>query len=154
MRHEAALKRLDELDSREDYGLALRWHLARCRSCRASAGRVSAALRVYRDDKASAELDGRIEERVMASVRLTPPPKQDFAIRDWLFPGAVLALSMVLLPLLGKDVDFLKSVFGSGYLLSLSLVLGAAFTAYCALFIATHMSELQSYLEKRGLMPR
>jgi len=51
-------------------------------------------------------------------------------------------------------VDFLKSVFGSGYLLSLSLVLGAAFTAYCALFIATHLSELQSFLEKRGLMPR
>ena len=48
----------------------------------------------------------------------------------------------------------LKSVFGSGYLLYLSLVLGAAFTAYCALFIATHLSELQSYLEKRGLMPR
>jgi len=153
MRHEAALKRLDELDSREEYGLALRWHLARCRSCRAAAERVAAAMRAYRDERASA-LDGRVEDRVMASVRLMPPPKQDFAIRDWLFPGAVLALSMVLLPLLGTDTDFLKSVFGSGYLLYLSLVLGAAFTAYCALFIATHLSELQSYLEKRGLMPR
>ena len=76
----------------------------------------------------------------MAAVRLMPPPRQDFALRDWLFPGVVLALSMVLLPVLGKDVDFLKSLFGSGYTLSLSLVLGVAFTAYCAFFIATHLA--------------
>lgn len=158
MRHEAALERLDELDSREDYGLALRWHLARCRSCSAAAAQVEAAMRAYREPArlgAEAALpEDHLEDRIMAAVRLTPPPKQDFALGDWLFPGAVLALSMVLLPLMGNDVDFLKSVFGSGYLLSLSLVLGAAFTAYCALFIATHLSELQSFLEKRGLMPR
>ena len=59
----------------------------------------------------------------MAAVRLMPPPRQDFALGDWLFPGIVLALSMVLLPLIGKDVDFLKSLFGSGY--SFVAVLGA-----------------------------
>ena len=162
MRHETALKRLDELDSREDYGLALRWHLARCPSCSESAARVAAGMRAYRiADTRGASPDGEalvpadlVEERIMAAVRLVPRPRQDFAFGDWLFPGVVLALSMVLLPLMGKDVDFLKSLFGSGYLLSISLVLGAAFTAYCALFIATHLSEVQSYLEKRGLMPR
>ncbi len=156
MRHEKALKYLDELDSRGDYGLSLRWHLSRCDSCSAAAQIVAAAISAYQDDSrpAPASLEDRIEDRVMAAVRLMPPPKQDFALRDWLFPGAVLALSMVLLPLIGKDVDFLKSLFGPGYLLSLSLVLGAAFTAYSAFFIATHLEELQAYLEKRGLMPR
>jgi hypothetical protein len=76
-----------------------------------------------------------------------PPPRQDFALRDWLLPGAIIALSMLLLP-------FLAPLFEPGYALPLSLVLGIAFTAYCALFIATHLAELQTYLEKRGLMPR
>jgi hypothetical protein len=158
MRHEAALKRLDELDSKQGYSLALRWHLARCSICSLSETRMSAAMRAYREDAhprgADAVSEDLIEDRIMAAVRLMPPPKQDFALGDWIFPGAVLAISMVLLPLMGKDVDFLKSLFGSGYLLSISLVLGAAFTGYCAFFIATHLSELQDYLEKRGLMPR
>jgi hypothetical protein len=91
---------------------------------------------------------------VMAAVRLMPPPRQDFALRDWLLPGAIIVVSMFLVPVVGKDLGFLESLFGPSYALSMSLVLGIAFTAYSALFIATHVAELQSYLEKRGLMPR
>jgi hypothetical protein len=160
MRHETALKHLDELDAGQEPGFALQLHLATCRSCAGAAERSKKALRAYRAEADGVmvgqvdDADRLLEERIMAAVRLTPPPREDFAIRDWLFPGAVLAISMVLLPLIGKDVDFLKSLFGSGYLLSLSLVLGAAFTAYCALFIASHVVELQSYLQKLGLLPR
>jgi hypothetical protein len=154
MRHEAALKMLDELDAGQSYGLALRLHLARCPSCAGAALGVKRALSAYRHDGREGAALGLVEDRVMAAVRLMPPPRQDFALRDWLFPGAVIALSMFLLPLLSKDIGFLESLFGPGYELSLALVLGAAFTAYCALFIATHLSELQTYLEKRGLMPR
>jgi hypothetical protein len=157
MRHETALKRLDELDAREDYSLALRMHLSRCPSCAMAARHMTAALSAYRD--AAKTEDGEssmslLEDRIMAAIRLTPSPQQDFALRDWLFPGAIIALSMFLLPIFGKDIDFMESLFGSGYALYLSLVLGISFTAYCALFIATHLGELQSYLEKRGLMPR
>ncbi len=162
MRHEAALRYLDELDARQGYGLALRLHLARCPSCAASARRVEAALVAFREDTRRADIrgaeailaDSRVEERVMAAVRLMPPPRQDFALRDWLFPAAVIALSMFFLPLFGQDIGFLEALFGSGYALSLSLVLGVGFTAYSALFVATHLLEVRSYLEKRGLMPR
>jgi hypothetical protein len=144
MRHETALECIDELDAGQAYGLALRLHLARCPSCAAEAERVQAALAAYR---AADEAEDRIEERVMAALRLMPPPRQDFALRDWLLPGALIALSMLLLP-------FLAPLFEPNYALPLSLVLGIAFTAYCALFIATHLAELQTYLVKRGLMPR
>jgi hypothetical protein len=99
------------------------------------------------------EADRLLEERIMSTLRLTPPPKQDFAIRDWLFPGAVILLSMCLFPL-GSNIGILEPLFRSGFLLSLSLVLGILFTAYSALFIATHLEELQTYLQKRGLLPR
>jgi hypothetical protein len=154
MRHETALKRLDELDAGQEYGLALRIHLSRCRSCASAAERTKAALRAYRASPQREAPEIIVEDRVMAAVRLMAPPRQDFALRDWLFPGVVIALSMFLLPVFGKNNGFLESLFGSGYTLSLALVLGVAFTAYSAIFIAAHLAELQSYLEKRGLMPR
>jgi hypothetical protein len=155
MRHEAALKHLDELDAGEEPGIALRMHLAACPSCAEAALRMREALQAYRDDDRAQDAaeDRLLEERIMAAVRLTPPPRQDFAIRDWLFPGAVILLSMCLLPL-GSNLSFLESLFGSGYALSLFLVLGVAFTAYSMFFIASHLGELQSYLQKRGFMQR
>jgi hypothetical protein len=157
MRHEAALKRLDELDAGQRPGLGLRIHLAKCPSCARAAQEMSEALSAYREE---ARLDARgggadrlIEERIMASIRLTPPPMQDFAIRDWLFPGAVILLSMCLLPL-GSSLGYFTSFISTGNALFLSLVLGLVFTAYCVLFIASHVGELQSYLQERGLLPR
>jgi hypothetical protein len=157
MRHEAALKSLDELDAGQAYGLALRMHLSRCASCAAAARLMEEALSAYRGDELGADARSEaalVEDRVMAALRLMPSPQQDFALRDWLLPAAIILLSMFLLPLFGKELGFLETLFGSGYALSLFLVLGLIFTGYCAFFIATHLSELQSYLEKRGLMPR
>jgi len=153
MRHETALRKLDELDAGQDYGLALRMHLSRCSTCAASAQLLQEALRSYRAEPASDE-EGLVAQRVMAAVRLMPSPQQDFALRDWILPAAIIALSMFLLPLFGKNLGFMESLFGPGYVFSLALVLGIAFTAYSAFFIATHLSELQTYLEKRGLLPR
>ena len=159
MRHEAALRRLDELDAGEEPALALRMHLANCPSCARAARLTKAAMTAYRADAPLTEeprvdeADRLLEERIMSTLRLTPPPKQDFAIRDWLFPGAVILLSMCILPL-GSNIGILEPLFRSGFLLSLSLVLGILFTAYSALFIATHLEELQTYLQKRGLLPR
>ncbi len=153
MRHETALKKLDGLDAGQDYSLALRMHLARCPSCAASARLLQEAILAYRAQPGTGT-EERIADRVMAAVRLMPSPQQDFALRDWILPAAIIALSMFLLPLFGKNLGFMESLFGPGYVFSLALVLGIAFTAYSAFFIATHLSELQSYLEKRGLLPR
>jgi hypothetical protein len=153
MRHESALRLLDELDAGEAPGLALRLHLARCPDCARQAELLDSALRAYRAAPSLGEADDLLEERVMATIRLTPPPRQDFAMRDWLFPAVVILLSMCLLPL-GSSIGFLESLFGPGSAISLSLVLGLAFTAYSLLFIASHLGELHSFLQKRGLMPR
>ncbi len=144
MTHKAARARIDELDAGQECGLALRMHLSHCRTCAAAAELVDAALKSYRVDTPPADTSSMdlIEERVMAVVQFLPPPRQDFALRDWFLPGAIIVASMFLLPLLGKDIGLLESLFG------------LALTAYSALFIATHLPELQSYLEKRGLLPR
>jgi hypothetical protein len=159
MRHEAALKRLDELDAGEGPGLALRLHLATCPSCARQAELLRRALDAYR---AEAPLRGAprpeaadrtLEDRIMATLRLTPPPKQDFAVRDWLFPAAVILLSMCLLPL-SAGLGFMDPLLGRGAAIYLSLILGLAFTAYSVLLIASHLDELQAFLRNRGLLPR
>jgi len=156
MRHETALRLLDELDAGETPGLAVKLHLARCASCSRQARLLSAACLAYR---AAPGVEGEVEaglaleERVMATIRLTHPPRQDFAVRDWLFPAAVILLSMCLVSF-ATEFGFLDLLLGSGAAIYLSLVLGLVFTAYSALFVASHLVELRAYLQKRGLMPR
>jgi hypothetical protein len=152
MRHETALRLLDELDNGEEPGFALRLHLASCPAC-AQAARFSAeALASYRSSpapKAEAE-DSLLEDRIMASVYLTPPPRQDFAIRDWLFPAAVILFSLCLLPLVSSAGSF-DALFGPSFTASVALALGAIFTVYSAFFVATHLDELETFLEKKGM---
>lgn len=147
MRHEAALRRLDELDAGQEPGFALKMHLSSCPSC-AQAARLSAvAVAAYRKEEAESVL----EDRIMAAVRLTPPPRQDFAIRDWALPAIVILLSLCALPL-ASNLGFLETLFGPGSAIALALVLGLAFTCYSAFFIATHLSELLLFLAKRGVV--
>jgi hypothetical protein len=149
MRHDAALRRLDELDAGEEPGFALKMHLAACPSCAEAARRAAAAVAAYR----RAGDESVLEDRIMAAVRLTPPPRQDFAIRDWVLPAIVILFSLCLLPL-ASSLGFLESLFGPGSAISLALVLGLSFTGYSVFFVATHMDELEGYLAKRGVTLR
>lgn len=150
MRHETALRLLDEVDNGEEPGFALRLHLASCPACAKAARLGVAALASYRSAPVleARPADSLLEDRIMASVRLTPPPRQDFAIRDWLFPAAAILFSLCLLPLVSGSFDVL---FGPNFAASVALALGAIFTVYSAFFVATHLNELESFLEKKGV---
>jgi len=148
------LDKLDGLDAGASLSPAMAFHALFCPSCAQAAARLEAAILAYRAPPApDGERDSVIEDRIMAAVRLTPPPRQDFAIRDWIAAGIVIATSTLLLPLT-EHSGFLRTFFGPGYALSLAIVLGLALTAYTAFFIGTHMGELRSYLDKRGLRVR
>jgi hypothetical protein len=157
MRHETALRLIDELDAGQEPGLFLRIHLANCLDCARQAKLMRDAMCAYRKDIHSearaSEADRLLEERVMSTLRLTPPPKQDFAIGDWLFPAALILISICIVSFV-KNIGFLVALFGPGYAFSLSLTLGIIFTLYSTFFIATHLDELEHFLEKRGLIIR
>jgi len=152
MRHDRALRLIDELDAGAAPGLPLRLHLARCPSCARQAELLGSALRAYRAASATEAADA-LEARVMSAVRLTPPPRQDFAVRDWAIPAAAMLVSICLV-VIGTDLGYLEALVGSGSAVYLSLVLGLAFTGYSALFVGSHLGELRAYLQERGLMSR
>jgi hypothetical protein len=151
MRHERALEKLDGLDAGKEPGLALRLHLAACPDCAAATRRLRSAMEAYRGDGPGQEpsrAELLLEERVMATIQLTPPPRQDFAIGDWLFPAALILASICLLPVV-RSLGLFEAILGEGY--ALSLVLGLVFTGYSVFFIATHMREVEGFLSKLGV---
>jgi hypothetical protein len=67
--------------------------------------------------------------------------------RHWVLVGLILVASLAVSPL-GAAFDLLVRLLGSDLLFPLSLTLGAVLTAYCALFIGSHLDELS---ERFGL---
>jgi hypothetical protein len=154
--------RYDRLDAGEDPGILLRAHLALCPACREEAARTKAALAAYRntnyraddyrEDRSGPRSD-RIEERVMAAVRILPKPRRVVAFRDWIVSGLVIAVSMALIPF-GNDFNSIKAIFGRSFTLPLMLALSLVITLYGAVFIATHMDELAPFVRRHLPAPR
>jgi len=159
--------RYDMLDAGEEPGLLLRLHLALCPACREEAAASREALAAYRDatyraatlregayraDRAGPGPD-RMEERVMAAVRILPRPKRVVSYRDWIVSCLVIAVSMALIPF-GDDFNSIKAIFGRSYTLPLMLALGLVITLYGAVFIATHMDELGPFVRRHLPAPR
>lgn len=146
MRCETFLEQYDRLDNRRALAPLLRLHLASCSSCRSKVLRTGAALDAYR--RVEPSRSDLLEERIMSAVRLLPHPRRVVSVRDWVVTGGLIALSMALIPL-GDQFDSIKAFFGSSYALPLALVLGFILTAYGALFIGSHMSELGPLVKER-----
>jgi anti-sigma factor RsiW len=151
MRCDEFLDRYDSLGPGEPMGYLMARHLAACDGCAAQVrafeslrAELSAGARA--EDEAACEL---VEDRVMAAVRLTPTPQRDFSLRDWIIAGSVIAASMVLVPL-GEYFSRFDEAFGASYALPLSLVLGVAITAYASLFVATHMADVQGFMDRHA----
>jgi hypothetical protein len=153
MRCETFLARLDALDAGRSPDAAMRAHASRCASCARQAEACDAALLAYRALLAGEYAgDERLDERIMATIRLLPPPRQDISLRDWISVGAIIALSMLLIPF-GREFSNLKEAFGARYSLPLALVLSFMLTGYMALFIGTHIDAVQGFLDRR-MRPR
>lgn len=153
MRCDKFLDRLDALDSAQAMDGAMRAHASRCEACSAAAARAQAAARAYREAANDRYSSGEVlDDRIMAMIRFVPPPHQEISIFDWLVAGAALAVSMLLIPF-GKEFSGLKEMLGARYALPLSLALGIVLTCYMALFIGTHIDEVQGFLDQR-LKPR
>lgn len=157
MRCDGFLDRYDMLDSGEEAGFFLRLHLAACPACRARVAEREAALKTIRAAAAKpvdAALEEAIETRVMAAVRLMPAPRRELHAREWVISGLVIFASLALVPF-DANYGILRDFFGEGFTMPLCLVLGLVLTIYGAVFIGTHMTELEPFAKRYlGREPR
>jgi predicted anti-sigma-YlaC factor YlaD len=147
MRCDTFLDRWDALDVGEEPDLRMKFHLATCGECRLSAPRVAAAIEAYRTEAPADEAGELADERIMTAVRLLPKPKRELRARDWAISGLVIVASMMIIPF-DQNSSVIKDFFGASYALPLFLVLGIALAGFGAVFIGTHMDELEPFVRR------
>jgi len=141
----------DRLDAGQEPGLLLKLLLFLSPECRKEIARSEEALAACHRT-VSAEPDGAepddLEKRIMGHIMLLPAPKRPVGIWEWIIAGAVIGASVALIPF-GDEFAALGLLFGARYTMPLMLILGLVVTAYCAVFIATHMDELEAFFRRR-----
>lgn len=144
---ERALRMIDERSGDGRLPLTLRLHLTRCPSCAAEAKRLEKGLLSLRGDFRFRSPD--FSDAVMSAIRGAPiPAPEPVSFRNWLVVGVVLLAATGLSPL-GAAFEWVKSSFGTGFLVPLNIVLGLMLAGYCALFIGTHLDEFSQRLKPK-----
>jgi hypothetical protein len=131
-----------------DY-IGARLHLLRCRRCRHELAQVEEALDLMRTDFLPNAPD--LSDAVMAAIQqdvaaaaakaVDESAEEIMSLRTWVFAGVTIFASLAISPL-GAAFNRLVRSLGSDLILPIALTLGAVLTAYCALFIASHLEEL------------
>jgi hypothetical protein len=124
-------------------------HMLRCSRCRHELARVEETLDLMRTDFLPKAPD--LSDTVMAAIQKEVAAAADKAVdesaeeimplRNWVLAGLTIFASLAISPL-GAAFNRLVLSLGSDLILPIALTLGAVITAYCALFIASHLEEL------------
>lgn len=144
---------LDRLDGSDDFcstSLSLdeeqRLHAATCSGCARAMERVQSALTVYRLPDLVSSVD--LVPRFRDLIPFLPVPRRVVSMRNWLFVGFILLLSLGGLPLMG-GYRALSYQYGSGFSLPLILVMSGALSLYIGLFALSHLDELATRFKLR-----
>ncbi|MEI6385552.1 MAG: hypothetical protein WCQ50_02885 [Spirochaetota bacterium] len=147
------MERFDSLEPGAEPSYFLARHLEQCDSCRASIARLDAALAVWRVTEHAAMLSqcsaDRSEERIMAALRLTPGPRRELSIAQWLLPVAIVAGSSILLPL-ALSGGPLASISDGALSFSLALILGVGLAILGSLFIISHAEGILPWVDEHS----
>lgn len=144
------LEQLDGLDNRR-LPLEMVVHARTCPACARQLEILGRAIAVYRQPDEPIAVD--LVPRVSALLPYLPAPRRVVSMRDWLLVGLLIAISMVMVPLLG-DFRALRAAYGPGFTLPVFLTYGVAMTLYAGLFIISHLDDFSRRLhqaqERRG----
>ncbi|MDA8409865.1 MAG: hypothetical protein M0001_05670 [Treponema sp.] len=149
MRCEKFLDRFDSLEPGRKLPFRHSWHLAHCAACRARVDEFESAIAAWKDDEFSRYVNSRSlehsERRAMASIRLMPRAHREFGLVQWMFPGFLVAISCIGLPLVAR----FYGVGNNDVFFPLALVFGLGLTAFGSIFASSHAVELKSELDRR-----
>ncbi len=129
--------------------IRLRFHLRSCAGCVAEADRLRSCAAVLVSGFLPPVPD--LADSIMAAVRLEvaaqavraveEAAEEHVSYRNWVFGGAIIFASLAVFPL-GQASGWLVRLLGSDLTFPIALTLGVVLTAYCALFIGSHLDEL------------
>ena len=149
MRCETFLDRFDSLEPGRGLPFRYSMHLSHCSSCQARIVEFESAIAAWRDEEALRYEDRQTlafaEDRTMAAVRLMPRPRRELGMAQWMFPGFLVAISCIGLPIFAK----FNGIGDEDLFFPLALVFGIALTVFGSVFASSHAVELKMELDKR-----
>jgi hypothetical protein len=127
----------------------MRLHLLRCPRCGREAQLLEKTIHLMRTEflPGSPDLADAIMTAVQAEVAAAAAKAADanveetMSFRNWVVGGFLIFASLAVSPF-GVTFDWLVELLGPDLLLPISVTLGVVLTAYCALFIGSHLDEL------------
>lgn len=84
-------------------------------------------------------------DRTMAAIRLVSRPRREFGMAQWMFPGFLVSISCIGLPIFAK----FNGVGNEDLFFPLALVFGIALTIFGSVFASSHADELKTELDRR-----
>jgi hypothetical protein len=136
------------------YRLQLAIHILFCPDCAEKITRLETARTLMRTgffpEPSAPDLENRIMNeisRMEFDEEILPAGETDYAspeisFRSWVVTGLIILVSLGTV-ILGLDFSAVAASSGSSYLIPLGLTIGMIITVYGALFIGTHLKELQ-----------
>lgn len=133
----------------------LRLHLLHCERCAAEAKPLRAAMDLMRTGflprTGILPQSPNLGDAIMAAVHrevaaqaaraVEEDSAEPVSFRNWVVGGILLFASLAVFPL-GQASGWLVRLLGSDLTFPIALTLGIVLTAYCSLFIGSHLDEL------------
>lgn len=139
-------KQFLEMDNNSRIPLSVQFHTLFCARCRAMLSVLSDKFASMRAE-APYDMDRDMCERIMMDVfRSDVQYEHQVSGLQWGVAGAIILLSMFLIPF-SHSFGWLRTRFGSGLELPVSIVLGLALCAYALVGIFSNLEHLKKFVD-------
>ncbi|MBN2159063.1 MAG: hypothetical protein JW807_06685 [Spirochaetes bacterium] len=146
MNCENVQKRFLEMDNRSHIPLAVQFHMLHCSRCRHDIAVLNSRFESLTDDGPHA-MDRDLCESIMISVfRSDVHYEHHVSGLQWSAAGFIILVSMFLIPF-SNSFGWLRSYFGRGLEIPISIVLGLALSIYALAGIFSNLEELKKFVD-------
>jgi len=139
-------KQFIEMDNNSRIPLSVQFHTLFCARCRSVVSVLTDKFASLRSE-APYEMDRDLCEQIMREVfRCDVQYEHQVSGLQWGMVGAILVVSMFLIPF-SHSFGWLRTRFGSGLELPVSIVLGLALCVYALVGIFSNLEHLKKFVE-------
>jgi len=135
---------LDMLDKQEPIPFLVKLHLLFCDNCKSQEKKIEEVHKLLKEEILCSPID--FTDSVLQALEFEPqkPAPGHQPMRNWLIPGLLIILWLVLAPIMPVNEWFVAN-FGFALLLPLSITLGTLISIYGGLFVASHMDKINDF---------
>lgn len=126
--------------------LRLRLHLFFCRSCKSEVFRLRELFLKLSGSSLYKMEESRVDDIMKVIMNGRVNREHTVSSKQWIFTGAVIILSIFLIPF-NDSIIWLRKMYGIDFELPFVIIMGLVVTIYPVLFTATHIDEIKELIK-------